>query len=249
MASRCGEINRNTKGTIMKIVEDKTKTVVIEFQDQHKYITETIYSNFKTGCVKNPYDKQICSIGYYGVGKYKTGSDIKHSVEYQNWTSMIRRCYDIRRGAMYSAYYDKCKVCDEWHNFQNFAQWYDENFYQVGAERMHIDKDILCKNNKIYSPETCLIVPQRINMIFLKKPNKYNLPSGVRPVANGMFSAEYNHEKIGVFKNAYVAGVAHDKAKKKHIIKIACEYKDVIPTAVYDALINWIPDYIEYASA
>ena len=65
-----------------------------------------------------------------------------------------------------------------WHNYQNFAQWFNENRYDVEG-RLHIDKDILYPGNKIYCPDTCLLVPQRINMLFLNKPNKRGLPNGI----------------------------------------------------------------------
>ena len=31
-----------------------------------------------------------------------------------------------------------------------------------------MDKDILVKHNKIYSPDTCMFVPQTINNLFVK---------------------------------------------------------------------------------
>ena len=112
---------------------------------------------------------------------------------------------------------------------------------------MHVDKDILYKNNRIYSPITCLIVPQRINMLFMHKRNKYDLPNGIKPRAKGKFEAQYNHENIGIFDTVEEAAIAHDKKKKEVIIEIANEYKEKIPEKIYNALINWIPDYIDYS--
>lgn len=112
---------------------------------------------------------------------------------------------------------------------------------------MHIDKDILYKNNRVYSPDTCLLVPQRINMLFLHRPNKYNLPNGVKPEKNGKFSVRYNHTHLGTFRTVEEAAIAHDKAKKKAVTEVANEYKDKIPDRVYQALIDWIPDYIDYS--
>lgn len=125
---------------------------------------------------------------------------------------------------------------------------YDKEFYQVGTERMHIDKDILYKNNRIYSPQTCLLVPQRINMLFMKKPNKYGLPTGITPTKNtGRYTTEYNGKHLGTFDTVEEAAIAHDKAKKEAVTEVANEYKDKIPDKVYQALINWIPDYIDYS--
>jgi hypothetical protein len=45
---------------------------------------------------------------------------------------------------------------------------------------MALDKDILYKGNKIYSPDTCVFVPQEINALFVKNDaNRGDLPIGV----------------------------------------------------------------------
>ena len=162
------------------------------------------------------------------------------------WCGMIDRVYNEEKRSKYETYSD-CIICDEWQNYQIFREWYDKEFYQVGTERMHIDKDILYKNNRVYSPQTCLLVPQRINMLFMHKPNKYNLPNGIKPTCGGKYEARYNHKYLGVFNTVEEAAIAHDKEKKKAVIEIANEYKDKIPDKVYQALINWIPDYIDYS--
>ena len=52
--------------------------------------------------------------------------------------------------------------------FQEYGQWFDDNYYEIKGERMALDKDILVKHNKIYSPETCIFVPQTINCMWHK---------------------------------------------------------------------------------
>lgn len=171
---RTGEESYNNFRTLMKIIEYKNnKEVLIEFQDKYKYRTYVKYTNFQDGLVRNPYDKTISGVGFMGVGE-----SYRDNVEaYHVWNDMISRCYDIN-SLNYSNYYD-CTVCDEWHNFQNFIQWYNFNFYQVPNERMHLDKDILYKGNRLYSPETCVFVPAGINAIFThKKKKSTELPVG-----------------------------------------------------------------------
>ena len=63
---------------------------------------------------------------------------------------MIRRCYADLENC--SSYKDVI-VCKEWHNFQNFAKWYEDNYYQFRDEIMQVDKDILKHGNKEYSPD------------------------------------------------------------------------------------------------
>ena len=246
MEQRLGEIRNNTYGTPMKIIRyNKCSDIDVEFQDEFRYVKQhQTYSSFKLGCIKNPYDRNICGVGYMGVGKYHSKyANGTHTLEYQNWISMIRRCYDANRKSTYPSYYGICETCSEWHNFQAFGKWYENNYYQVGNERMHIDKDILFKNNKIYSPDTCLIVPQRINMLFVKSPNVSGLPTGVR-ICGKRYAAYYRGKHIGVFDTVEEAAVAHDQVKKVTISQVANEYKNQIPNRVYKALIDWIPDYM-----
>ena len=245
MNERLGETRLNKQGTMMKIVRyGSFDDIDIEFLDEFHYVKEhQTYSNLKSGGVKNPYDRTICGVGYIGVGEYKTGTDTKHTEEYQNWTCMIRRCYDERLKERYSAYYGDCFVCEEWHNFQNFARWWNKNIYRVGTERMHLDKDILFDGNRMYSPNTCLISPQRINMLFMKKPNKYNLPNGIKPSSYGRYESKYNGIHLGVFDSIEDAVMAHDMAKSEALIQIANEYKYKIPSKLNEALINWKPNY------
>ena len=130
---------------------------------------------FKNGLIKNPYDKNVFGMGYIGEGKYNKKD---YEKIYNTWSDMLRRCYEPYFINKNLAYID-CYVHDEWHNFQNFAKWYEENYYEIKEQRMCLDKDILNKGNKIYSSETCLIVPQVINQLFVKPRIKNDLPIGV----------------------------------------------------------------------
>ena len=80
---------------------------------------------------------------------------------------MLGRCYNeynLKRRPTYKG----CEVCDEWLNFQNFAEWFDNNYYTIDNEAVCLDKDILIKGNKTYSPEACVFVPITINSLFTK---------------------------------------------------------------------------------
>lgn len=224
----------------MKIIRYRSwDDIDVEFLDKYKYVKKhATYSNFKKGEIKNPYDRSVFNIGYVGVGKYMTRNTVlkKPETSYETWTSMLERCY--KNQELFPAYYGICTVCKEWHNYQTFADWYDENKYSVN-ERLHIDKDILFPNSKLYSPETCLLVPQRINMLFLNKPNKNGLPNGITKTKTGKYIAKYNGERIDTYNTIEEAYEAYAK-KKEYMIKIiADEYKEIIPLKVYSALIHY----------
>ena len=126
---------------------------------------------------------------------------------------------------------------EKWHNYQNFAKWFEENKYEVN-ERLHIDKDILCPGNKIYCEEMCMLVPQRINMLFANKPNKRGLPNGIEQYKHG-FLVKYSGEDYGVKETLEEAFELYADKKKEAIINIANDYKDIIPHRLYQALLNY----------
>lgn len=240
MNERIGEINTNTFGTQMKIIAyRKSDDIDIEFLDSHHYIKKNAtYSNFIRGTVLNPFDPNTYRIGYTGDGDYLSIDDGKSDAIYSVWISMLERCYSSHASKKYSAYYGITIVCEEWLNFQNFAQWYEDNKYETDG-RLHLDKDIKYPGNKVYSPYHCLLVPQRINMLFTNKPNDRGLPNGIYKTKFGKYKAEYNTNKLGIYDSVEEAYTTYAKAKKDAIIQIANEYKDKIPNELYEALLNY----------
>ena len=208
----------------------------MEFQDEHHFIVKhATYNNFKLGGITNPYDITVYGVGYFGEGKYK--SSYEKGVVYQGyktWADMLKRCYRTKYKDMYPSYHKIATVCDEWHCYQVFAEWYENNKYNV-EERLHLDKDILIPGNKIYSPETCVLVPQRINMLFMNKLNKRGLPNGILAHKKG-YSVRYNEEKLGTYKTLEEAYRVYANKKEETIKQTAEEYKNIIPKKVYDAL-------------
>jgi hypothetical protein len=224
----------------------------IKFLDEHGAILKNrTYTNFARGTVKNPYDKTVSGVGFVGVGEYKTNDENNSSIHcecYIHWANMLNRCYSDKWSEMYPAYSSIVSLCDEWHNYQNFAEWYEHNKYPVN-ERLHVDKDILIKGNKLYSPETCLLVPQRINMLFMdlsnRRMNDKDLPQGITRgyLSDGTFRYRvmYGGKSVGTFDTFEDAIDKYNKAKKKHIIDVANEYREIISQKAYDALINYEP--------
>ena len=139
-------------------------------------------------------------------------------------------------------------VCDKWLNFQNFAEWFYKNYYEIDNEAMCLDKDILHKGNKIYGPETCIYCPKSINGLFVKCDSiRGECPIGVNKLPNGRFRA-YHHiyinnkriiKHLGVFDTPEEAFNIYKQAKEKYIKQVADSYKYKIPKKLYDAMYNW----------
>lgn len=239
MNNKIGVIKENTNGTLMKIIAYRSSSDIdVEFLDNHHYVkTNTTISNFNKGTIKNPYAPTAFGVGYIGEGNYMANRSDNDAPEYCCWKSIIERCYSEKFQGVHKAYYMISEICEEWKNYQNFAEWYHKNKYDVEG-RLHIDKDILYPGNKIYSPYHCLLVPQRINMLFLNKRNKRGLPNGIRKDGNRYY-AKYNSIELGSASTMEEAYEIYARYKKAEIIKVANEYKEVIPQKVYDALLNY----------
>lgn len=165
---RTGETHINNKGTPMKIIAYRNSSNIdVEFLDSHHYIKKNAtYSNFKRGNVSNPYDRTVFGIGY--LGEREDEAIVKHDDDrYACWQHMIERWYLEKKKDIHPSYYGISEISEEWQCYANFADWYDSHYYEVN-ERLHLDKDILYKGNKIYSPHHCIFVPQRINLQFGK---------------------------------------------------------------------------------
>lgn len=132
-----------------------------------------------------------------------------------------------------------CTVSKIWHSFQNFADWYDENKYNVGNEVLHLDKDIKYPKNTVYSPYSCILVPQRINELFTCKPKENGLPIGINMSASGKYIASYNGKHLGTYSDLETAYKEYAKAKENSIQNVANEYKNIVPHHVYEILINY----------
>lgn len=175
---KIGEQRHNNQGELMTIIDyHDAFNITVLFEDTQT-TRQCRYSNFKRGKVKDVFLPVIADVACVGIDKVPA-EDREKGGAYRVWIDMIRRCYSEIRYDKYKVYND-CSVCDEWLCYANFKKWYENNHYNVGNEAMCIDKDILVKGNKVYSPDTCVFVPQRINKLFLnsaKTRGKY--PVGV----------------------------------------------------------------------
>ena len=178
--NRINEENYNYQGCLMKIVEyNQAQSIVAEFQDEYKARVHTDYRCFKKGRVKNPYYPEVYEVGMVG-NKYITGAHSRHTKEYNAWIHMLGRCYDKKVKTEYPTY-KEVTCCEEWLLFENFYEWLhsQENFNKwLNGKGWAIDKDIIVKENKIYSPDTCCLVPQNVNSLFAKN----NAARGALPI-------------------------------------------------------------------
>ncbi|MFQ9298734.1 MAG: AP2 domain-containing protein [Clostridia bacterium] len=246
---RTGEKRLNNFGSEMVIVDYRGCMDVDVYFPEYDWVYKSVtYQKFKDGGVKCPYERSVYGVGYFGNGEYKAWENGKNTRIYNTWYDMLKRCYDKEYHKKQPTY-KNCTVCDEWLNFQNFARWYEENYYEIEGEVMCLDKDILFKGNKIYSPETCVIVPQAINKLFTKRQNdRGDSAIGTSPVdGKYMVRCHMINPKTGKSKRKYL-GIydTQEKAfkiykyyKEKNIKIVADYFREQIPDKLYDALYNY----------
>lgn len=130
---RTGETNTNRFNQSMTIVRyGNANDIDIKFDDG-TLLPNRSYKEFKNGIVKNPYMKRVFGVGFFGQGIYSAKINGKNTLAYNCWRFMLKRCYD-KKIHIKQPTYANCTVCAEWHNFQNFALWYEENYYQIENE-------------------------------------------------------------------------------------------------------------------
>ncbi|NRU52611.1 AP2 domain-containing protein [Clostridium beijerinckii] len=249
MKDRIGEIRENTNGTKMKIIKYiRSDNMYVEFQDSFKYVVNCQYKEFKLGKIKNPYDKKVFGVGYLGVGDYLPYKDKEKTKAYCYWVRMLQRCYSEEYQTQKPTYKNKY-VCDDWLCFQNFAKWFEKNYYEINElGKTELDKDILYKGNTVYSPETCIFVPKRINQLFLKSnASRGNLPIGVSENSDSnSFRSRLHTLKgevyLGSFSDKFEAHKKYKIAKEKYIKEVANEYKNIIPNALYNSMYKYEVD-------
>lgn len=244
---RVGLENINNSGSKMKIIYYRKATDIdVLFVDSGYIRYNCHYSSFKEGSLTSPYDKNKYG-GYFGEGKYKKSENKKLTWYYTTWFNMLRRIHDEKeQEKTRNRTYKDVVLYEPWYNFQNFAKWLDEEYYKVKDETMCLDKDILIKGNKIYSPETCIFVPEKINVLFTKRQKcRGNSAIGVYyDEKRNCFTAHCNFGKgktdyLGSFNTEKEAFLTYKNAKEKYIKQVADEYKDFIPKKLYDALYKY----------
>lgn len=244
----------NKEGDEMLIVEyNGYDDIVVEFQDENACRVHTQYANFVRGSVRNSMKPKHGFHGYIGNGKYKTegrgeNGERLHIQAYESWRKMHLRAenFDGKHPS-----YEDVTICKEWWNYQNFAEWFEKNYYEVEGEVMCVDKDIKDPFSRCYSPSTCLIVPNCINELFKKMEiSEEGLPTGVHRRSDSIAERYRSRTKIldengkakivsKTTKTPEEAFEFYKENKEKYIKQMAEKYKNVITKELYEILMNY----------
>ena len=204
-------------------------------------IIQASLGNIKKGCVLDPMQPTVYNIGYLGIGKYHSrNSKEPQFTSYKRWKEMLNRCYNKNCSSYKNYGAVGAYVCDEWLNYQNYAEWWEQNCLN---ENFVVDKDILHWGNKVYGPEFCCFIPTEINACFTFRHNcRGEYPIGVRKKGNSIIAQINCRSKkihLGSFNTVEEAFKAYKKAKENQIKELAEQYKEQIAKNIYNTLINF----------
>lgn len=241
---RLNKVGYNNNGERMTIVRYGGNADIDVRFDDGTIVEHKQYNDFKKGKIKNPYFPSLFGVGFIGKGRFKTRDENgKPTKCYATWRNMLQRCYDPKFHEKYPTY-KGCRVCKEWWNFQVFAEWYYSHFYELENKMMSLDKDIIKKGNKVYSPNTCVFVPHSINTLFVKS-NKVRGEYYIGVYKNGnKFEAQLSKGNgkqipLGLYDTPEEAFLTYKQAKEAYIKEVAEEYKGKIDPRAYEALMKY----------
>ena len=187
------------------------------------------------------------SITLSGTGKNRKRKVIWCCPYYRTWAGMLKRGYSQKQKKVRPTYED-CTVCKDWHTFSNFKAWMEKQDWQ-GKE---LDKDLLVRGNKTYSPETCIFIDYVINT-FLTEPNvgAEGLPGTVWDKQRKKFTAQISNpftkknEKLGRYDSQIDAHKAWLARKLEFATELAYGQDNIM---VRDALIARYENYKYHVS-
>jgi hypothetical protein len=188
---------------------------------------EWLPEEYRKPCRKNS-KKKVRDIGLNDVD-FIICFKGKTLTEYHRWSLLFERCYSPKNISDKLNYHN-VEVCKSWLKFSGFLEWLEfNNRRNLLLKGFNLDKDLKVLNSKIYSPETVVLIPSKINS-FLKNYyfKKGDLPRGVVFLKAKNYTKPYeaqcsnpitkNYEKLGKFK---CPNIAHEvwKNRKLEILK------------------------------
>lgn len=207
------------------------KDVTVRFEDTGFETTVAMYS-LQKGEVKDRLKPSFYGVGVVGE------AFVKNDPMYNTWMCMLNRCYGATHTKKNSPYKD-CLVSENFKYYPYFKEWCNKQI-GFGNKGWALDKDILVKGNRVYSEDTCCLVPVEINNLLTRYTKESDTCKGVYYNKKlGKFSAHLLGKYIGLFTTELEAFQVYKQAKEAYIKEVANKWKDRIDPLVYKTLMSW----------
>ena len=129
---------------------------------------------------------------------------------YDRWRGMIKRSIDPT-GRWKGTAYESVSVGEGFKMFMDFKCWpEDQGFNLNNFNLLHLDKDILSGDVKLYSPETCAFVTRKVNNLLLTSEGKrgeclLGVSKCVKASLGRRYYARYTDNRRGIRIGAYAS--------------------------------------------
>jgi hypothetical protein len=192
------------------------------------------------------YYRKLNLVYGYGINDDESPVKVKGKLlmSYRKWCGMLERCYSDK-WHIKKPTYKHCQVSADWKYYSNFKRWFNINYINGYV----LDKDLLLKGNKVYSKDTCLLMPERLNGLLINRTHdRGNYPVGVtlrKERKSNVFEAAMmlngKRKHLGFFDTPVDAFIAYKKGKEAYIQTVAKEYLDkaLISMQIYNALMAY----------
>ena len=241
-----GKVFEMEDGDFVKIVEyRKSRSITVEFL-KTGFTLNTNLDRVKEGKLKDRLKPSVHGVGI--IGEHPISTNQKHHKEYHIWEGMLDRCYNPVTQKKQPSYLD-CKVSGQFLYYPNFKEWCNN---QIGfglkddnGKAFALDKDILVKGNREYSPETCCFVPTEINTLMVgckRKRGSTTVGTAYDKKLKKFRSSIVKYgvkSHLGCYNTELEAFQVYKIAKEVYIKEVANKWKDQIDPRVYDALMTY----------
>lgn len=180
-------------------------------------------------------------------GTHCTAVEGKRLKEYGLWKDMLRRC--TQNNAVSDRFYTGVTCSENFKSYSFFYEWCNQQkgfkAKDINGKSWHLDKDLLNKGNKTYSEDSCVFIPQRINLLLTKSGNtrgEYLIGVSFDSRFNCFVAKCRKNNKmrfVGHFATEAQAFLAYKSFKEAYIKEVANEYKDQLDPRAYQALLNY----------
>lgn len=168
--------------------------------------------------------------------KYSRNIDV---IGYQQWCGIISRLNHHKL-------YTNVSISDDFLDFDKYLEWAKEqigfNTYDDDGLLYHIDKDLLSEpDNLIYSKDTCLFIPQELN-VMCKPTRNSSLKKGVqfqkhkKKPYRAYINIDGKPIGLGYYHTEEEANERYKISRLSRIDDLYLKYKDKVDTRVWDAL-------------
>lgn len=219
-----GKYQADTPHEFEVIKQINGNNIIIEFTNPKCIINITIYSLRCSiagkSTINNPMIPSVEGVGYLGIGNHKSGNSV-----YARWSSTLST--SVNQFSYYNYHNLKNGVCEKWKNYQNFAEWHENNNkcgkYIFTIFNTHNDYF------RYSSPKTTVFVDERIVKILSMPPKNSSTGYGRISFFRGKLCVAVGGKKYYLKKHQTIED-AYELWKiksKEYLMELVNEDKDL----------------------